>query len=511
MSKTFPIIPITSPRCHIPWQQMVIDSTGSVNPCAYYGGYGNFNSNVGNLNEQSIEDIWNNSAFQNLRKHMARGDLVAAGCANCYALKEGLALGIDYDKTCDDEFPRTSLYAENIVVLKDEISRGSTYLKAKPTIVSYTPSHRCNLRCIQCYQTATRTAEFSRAAADEAILQLSPYLVRLIAGGGEPFLLNIWKRFLANFDNGINPYLEFATTTNATLIDPLVISGLRRFKTIAISISLDATGSLYEKIRVGASWDDVVKNVRLLKRVVESSSSERSAIAVTACVMKSSIRHLPDFVAYSIVENLPFGVSPVVTMPVDESLICFNRHPLEEIGGWLDALCEANSLVENSSAVTDQAKKSYKKRFDLIEELIASRVNSLCPHEQHVLQFPLDALQEYFSIYGSNGLIAYIFPVAQRSGTAPYWASISSAGVSSVFLPAGRWGVSISNKWNNAGPLLSMAFSTASKKSTNPPVVRVRKALTVERWALRVIYGGESFRELLPAAWAALIRRVKIF
>jgi hypothetical protein len=35
------------PRCHIPWQQMVIDSTGAVAPCCYWGAYNNTNPPVG--------------------------------------------------------------------------------------------------------------------------------------------------------------------------------------------------------------------------------------------------------------------------------------------------------------------------------------------------------------------------------------------------------------------------------------------------------------------------------
>ena len=79
--------PIT-PRCHIPWQQMVIDSTGNAAPCCYWGAYENLNPPIGNINENTIEEIWNNDRFQELREGMASGNLVKAGCAKCYALQQ---------------------------------------------------------------------------------------------------------------------------------------------------------------------------------------------------------------------------------------------------------------------------------------------------------------------------------------------------------------------------------------------------------------------------------------
>jgi MoaA/NifB/PqqE/SkfB family radical SAM enzyme len=124
-------------------------------------------------------------------------------------------------------------------VLKDEIVRGATVLEAKPTIISYTPSHRCNIPCTHCYRESTRDAEIKRADAAEEIERLAPHLVKLIAGGGEPLLLPIWRRFLANFDLKKNPYLDFGMSTSATIVTDAVLDGLSRFKNLTINVSLD--------------------------------------------------------------------------------------------------------------------------------------------------------------------------------------------------------------------------------------------------------------------------------
>ena len=104
------------PRCHIPWQQMVIDSTGAAAPCCYWGAYENVNLPIGNVKETSIEEIWNSEGYQKLRAGMASGDLKAAGCAKCHAVKQGMALGFDYDAAADDD--DVTPHGKNIKILK---------------------------------------------------------------------------------------------------------------------------------------------------------------------------------------------------------------------------------------------------------------------------------------------------------------------------------------------------------------------------------------------------------
>jgi len=491
---------------------MVIDSTGAVNPCAYYGGYGNFNPNVGDLSSQSIWEIWNNEAYRSLRRNMARGDLVAAGCANCYAIKEGLSLGLDYDKECDLEPSQNiSPYARNIQILKEEISIGAEILKATPTIVSYTPSHRCNLRCIQCYQTSTRTQEFSREKADFEVAHLAPTLVRLIAGGGEPFLLAIWKSFLKEFDYSINPYLEFSTTTNATLIDGEIEGNLRRFKKISISVSIDAIGQKYEDIRCGAKWATTLKNIQRLKEITNEKLQSGSSLAITSCVMNSSILSLPDFVRFAINEGIGFGISPVVTMPPDENLICFNNKIEIEMSGWLEAIDESVSIVAKSEALNQQEKESYIKRFNLISELLQGACSKYGQSIHCRLHVPnseeLIASKKFLPPH-----ILYIFPWGQKSGTAPFWAPLNSSGVAEVWLPAGKWCVSISNKWNNAGPTHRLGFvvppGAGEFEAANIDVQPVSRTL---RWIRRVTWDKEPIFTVARNAVQVMAKRLISF
>ena len=66
--------------CAHPWQQVNIDWLGNVRPCCF----NKFQSGeFGNLNRQSIDDIWNGERFVKLRKSLVSGDLDGTGCEDC--------------------------------------------------------------------------------------------------------------------------------------------------------------------------------------------------------------------------------------------------------------------------------------------------------------------------------------------------------------------------------------------------------------------------------------------
>lgn len=75
----------TPKYCAYPWQQMIIDLTGEVVPCCFWSGYGNVGKPLGNTNLSSIDEIWNNSEYQALRRANASGNLEGHPCHQCTA------------------------------------------------------------------------------------------------------------------------------------------------------------------------------------------------------------------------------------------------------------------------------------------------------------------------------------------------------------------------------------------------------------------------------------------
>lgn len=83
--------------CGYPWQQLQIDLTGEVVPCCFWTTYANTGKALGNVNVQSIDEIWNGPAYQELRRRNASGDLDGHPCKDCLAYRwsSGLQPGFE--------------------------------------------------------------------------------------------------------------------------------------------------------------------------------------------------------------------------------------------------------------------------------------------------------------------------------------------------------------------------------------------------------------------------------
>jgi radical SAM protein with 4Fe4S-binding SPASM domain len=71
--------PSSQTMCVEPWRSVYINAGGHVFPCCAYGVPKN---TLGDLKEQSLEDIWNGPGFQELRRSMIEGHYLPP-CRNC--------------------------------------------------------------------------------------------------------------------------------------------------------------------------------------------------------------------------------------------------------------------------------------------------------------------------------------------------------------------------------------------------------------------------------------------
>jgi len=458
------------PRCHLPWQEMIIQADGTVEPCCYWTAHGNDNPPLGNVNDNTIEEIWNGENYRRLRRNMADGKLKAAGCANCFALKQGQTMGLEYDADADTPPHAGSAYAENIQILKKEIAAGADTLLAKPTIISATASHKCNLACTHCYQNASRTRQWARKDVFSEIESLAPTLVRLIAGGGEPLLLQRWRKFIAQFDIEKAPLLNFAMTTNATVLKPEVLEGLKKFKSLHIIVSMDgASPEVYDKIRVNGDFKEVEQNIRTLKALVESRpKTSVSTFGLCMSVMKSNITHLPDFVRWAAKEGVTFSVHPVLSLPLTESLAAVNDH--REISGWRKALDEARYLIStvesdclpqlwrDTQKVRGQASRAAWPYLDALEAFVPWHVGGV-HHRDVSWRLPDAAMDEARSRIPEGQRIAVFLPSERDSLAAKTYYSRCDDGVFNVQLPFGLYHCMITDEFDGQNAISVGAFA----------------------------------------------------
>lgn len=387
-----------APRCLMPWQSLMIDVTGKVQPCAYRGNYTNTENAepLGNLNEQTLEEIWNGPVAQRVRSCMASGDLEGAGCGKCLCISQGQALGLDYD--LDAPTAPSSPYTANLALKVDEVLSGATVCESRPTVLYHTPDHRCNLFCQHCYQNLSRKASITNKDNEAGLLDLVPYLTRVVAGGGEPLILPFWRRFLASPAKEQNPHLNFSTTTNATILRDDVLRDIADFNKISIIISLDgATKKTFETIRRPAKWETFLENARKLRALC---SEKRSFFSFNISTMKGNMRELPDFVRFCAEFEAPFNYQPVVAYPASQSLRCF-RDPLTEMAGWKDAFDDARAAL-HGDLLPALRKAGHEGRMEWVESNLTvyeghlSALYNLIPwdlldHEYHLAQGSISA------------------------------------------------------------------------------------------------------------------------
>jgi radical SAM protein with 4Fe4S-binding SPASM domain len=477
-----------APRCHMPWQQMMIAADGNVQPCAYRNNYNNPSPHppCGNLNKQKLLDIWNGQEFQKLRKDMARGDLEAAGCANCLALKQNQPLQLLYDRDCDREEPPKSAYAKNMHLKRQEVAGRATVLKSLPTVVYYTPTHHCNLRCIHCYQDVSRDLTIARKGADQEVQDLVPTLDRIIAGGGEPLLLPIWKRFIQNADLAVNPYLEFATTTNATRLSKDVLASLHRFKRLAITVSMDGcTKEIFEPIRLRGNFEEVVGN---LDRLIQMSKSHPSAhISITFSVMKANLPGLPDLVRFCAAKGIGFNLLPVIAYPVDQSLRSFNN-PERQMEGWKESLDQSRSLFETEfvekNLVNASIAEVHRSHFSALEGHIPWHL--LKTQHYHVrTRLKTSFLSAYRPAKNHQELLMGFFPMEEGNWRECFYYSRVEGNEIDLYLPEGEYAVGLFPR--NIGPHSSGAWRARVVPKT------------ASRGALDIFWGGTTLAFLQRA------------
>lgn len=332
------------PRCHIPWQEMNVDADGNVTPCCNWKSHNNVdNPYCGNAKEQTLAEIWNGPVYRNLRKHMAAGDLEKAGCAKCILIVRSQESPLRCDQDAEAEFAKPqaeqSPYARNLATLKREIAAGADVLEAKPTVLSVTPSYACNIRCVHCFQEPLRTKDMDSPPLFKEMLELSDSMSFIQCGGGEPLLLPLWKEFLSHVDLEKNPYLTFATCTNATVVTDATEAKIRQFKNVNIGVSMDAgSKGVYENVRLRGKFDDVDRNLDRLAAIARSKPA--SVISISMAVMRDNFTDLANFFAYATSKGVTTSLSPVMAMPSDQAITCL-REPHMDLRLWRAMLAAA--------------------------------------------------------------------------------------------------------------------------------------------------------------------------
>lgn len=249
--------------CSNPFSALFLGSDGGVRPCCSLRG------ELGNINENSIEEIIQGEIATSIRRSIINGEMHAM-CSQCQELEsrgartERLGTINFYHKFKD--------YTEKDFLLEKLDLRWS---------------NTCNLTCNYCYEYfSSKWAEIkgikinaNKETAEEKVFSFieknqrdnpnTRYNVNLL--GGEPLLQKPNTRLIELIKNNSNIYI--LTNLTVPLETNKVANLLLESSNVDWGISFETIGNRFEYVRKGGDWNQLVKNLRFLNkrnRIIDS-------------------------------------------------------------------------------------------------------------------------------------------------------------------------------------------------------------------------------------------------
>ena len=286
--------------CIKPWLHLFISHFGTVAPCclAPWDDAQAF----GNINEQSVEEIWNGKKMRDFRVRMLK-DEPDSRCRQCY---ESESVGLHSSRITTN-----FLYADKLDWVLGTSGEGHVS-DAKPVYWDIRFSNLCNFKCRICghhsssqwYEDAkalglvSHDTKLHRGPRDfgKLLKQLefvTPYLEEIYFAGGEPLIMEEHYFILNNLlRNGKkNVRLRYATNFSQTIYKQEDAFQLwKQFEDVFVYASLDGMGQRGELQRNGQSWAQAVENRRRMMEVCPETG-----FLVSSTMSIFNIFHLPDF------------------------------------------------------------------------------------------------------------------------------------------------------------------------------------------------------------------------
>lgn len=282
--------------CLMPFLNIDIDKNFATKPCCKYV------DKTGHADREGIIGAMNNLAIKSLRREFAQGK-IPKGCKVC---KERELSG------------NSSLRQYSLHKYKDFEDRIGTDIVA-PVSVQLMAGNVCNFRCRICDEEASSqiAAEKIKHTKDDtekkrliALLNQTQWNSRQLIDrldpvldtldilhilGGEPMLYKGLPELLYHIiGRGFNHNIRLELHTNASIINPAVLSAMMHFTNFEVLLSIDDIGKRFELQR-GGEWSSVDKNARIWA----SHRSSDHVVKIACTVNAQNIFYLDQIVQYA--------------------------------------------------------------------------------------------------------------------------------------------------------------------------------------------------------------------
>jgi len=268
--------------CILPWIHLHVSQNGRANPCC------NNNRYLGNVQEQSIKDIWNGKKFDAIREQF-KNNIPDKKCNHCYNIEKS---GKQSLRQISNE-----KYKKDIIRVEKN--------NPEPIYLDIRFSNICNFKCKTCWHgnsSAWYEEGSKRNASDERIIkaftknfdELFEYIndvEEIYFAGGEPLIMEEHYQVLEELERRklFDIQLRYNTNfSNLTFKTKNILEIWKKFKKVHISASIDASHKLGSEIREGFNWEQFILNRKEMLNICPEIYFE-----ITPTVSALSINDLP--------------------------------------------------------------------------------------------------------------------------------------------------------------------------------------------------------------------------
>lgn len=283
--------------CAAPWSHLYVQPNGNVHPCCTATSI-----RYGNINEQSLSNIWNGDAITQFRKDLIAG-IPQTACEFCYK----------HEQHTGGHSLRTSLnqkYGDAITLDENDVEFSISYLDVRS-------SNICNFKCVMCNESLSsawaddinslrdlnknkrkpRNKKYLEINDDtkKEIFKLLPGVKEIYFAGGEPLLTDFHYKILNYLIAKNLTHVVLRYNTNLSVLEykgNSVLDYWNKFDSVMISASIDMPGERGEYHRKGLDWEQFKDNLIKIR-----TQCPRIVINPQITLTALSIGYLPDLLS----------------------------------------------------------------------------------------------------------------------------------------------------------------------------------------------------------------------
>ena len=284
--------------CMLPWMHLHAFPDGRAYPCCFALD----KLHVGNVNENSMEEVFNGEKMKQMRLNML-ANKKSRECAKCYDQEDSgfFSLRLSSNKH----------FGHNIGMVENTKPDGTADFIIKYWDIRF--SNLCNMACRSCgtwfssnwYEdhkkltgappNHAKIMKAGRSGNDiwEQLLKQFDHVEQFYFAGGEPIIMEEHLRILKELDKRKMYHVRLIYNTNfskSKFKGTDIFELWNKFDSVSIGASLDAMGPRAELMRKGTVWEETVAN---RKRMLEVCPQVDFYISAT--VGLSNCLHVTDF------------------------------------------------------------------------------------------------------------------------------------------------------------------------------------------------------------------------